>query len=220
MIQSVDDVRAAEDEFKLPAGLRALVDTRLANLKARDAATQMEEGDRANASANVRDALDRLESHLRDGYNFIRGIGSYAISDADRMGLFVSYGWEKGEIGTLTDARIESMANQAITTTPAIGDPAHRYPPAQMTRIIDDLAAVNANQPLATGGDRQGATRSRDDALLLMRRITARVRFFYSSASDDIDQTPELAKIGFQPRRHRGKAQRHVPESEASTADV
>ncbi|MBS0660983.1 MAG: hypothetical protein JSR82_22410 [Verrucomicrobia bacterium] len=28
-----------------------------------------------------------------------------------------------------------------------------------------------------------------------------RVRFFYCSASRDADQTPELARIGYQPRR-------------------
>ena len=32
-------------------------------------------------------------------------------------------------------------------------------------------------------------------------------RFFYCSASDDEDQTPELAKIGKQPRRDKGAAE-------------
>lgn len=211
LIQSVDDARATGDDFKLPAGLRSLVDTRLADLKAKDPATLNEEGDRTLASSTVRAALERLEAYLRDGYNFIRGIGSYAIGDGERLGLFVTYGWDKGELGELTDARIEGLANLAIAATLAIGNPAHRYPAALIALITDDLAVVNANQPVATGGKRQGATQARDAALRLMRRITARVRFYYSSASDDIDQTPQLAKIGFQPRRDRGKVQRHVP---------
>ncbi len=222
LIQSVDDARAADDDFKLPAGLRSLVDTRLANLKARDPATLTEEGERATASGAVRAALDRLETYLRDGYNFIRGIGSYAISDADRIGLFITYGWEKGEIGNVTDARIEALANLAISVTPAISDPAHRYPPALMTLITNDLAVVNANQPVATGGERQEATRARDEALRLMQRINSRVRHHYCSASDEVDQTPELAKIGFQPRRDRGKAHRHAlePAGESPEAPV
>ena len=35
---------------------------------------------------------------------------------------------EQGEIGNLSDARIEALANQAITATPLIPDPAWRYP--------------------------------------------------------------------------------------------
>ncbi len=216
LIQSVDDARSPGDDFKLSAGLRALVDTRLANLKARDAATTIEEGDRTNAAGAVRAALDRLETYLRDGYNFIRGIGSYAISDADRIGLYVTYGWEQGEIGRLNDDRIEAMANLAISVTPAISDPAHRYPPALMTLITNDLAVVNANQPVATGGDRQAAIKARNEAMRLMRRITARVRCYYGSASDDVDQTPQLAKIGFQPRRDRGTVHHDVAEPEDS----
>lgn len=211
LIQSVDDARAAEDDFKLSAILRSLVDTRLANLRATDSATLTEEGDRATASANVRAALDRLKDLLRDGYNFVRGIGSYAITDAERLGLYTNYGWQQGEIGELTDARTEALANQAVTVTPSIGNPAHQYPAALLTLIMDDLAILNANQPVATGGDRQAATAARDEALRLMRLATARVRFAYCGASDDVDQTPELAKIGFQPRRDRGAAGQDVP---------
>jgi hypothetical protein len=36
------------------------------------------------------------------------------------------------------------------------------------------------------------------------------VRFYYCSASRDTDQTAELAKIGFQPRRAAGTANGHA----------
>ncbi len=211
LIQSVDDARDPAHPFKLSTGLRSLVDTRLTDLRAKDAATHIEEGDRATASRNVRAALDRLKDHLRDGYNFIKGLGKYEISNANRLGLFTTYGWSQGEIGELTDERTEALANQAITATPTIANPDYRYPAALMTLITDDLAIVNANQPLATTGDRQAAIDARNEATELLRKANSRVRFFYSSASDDTDFTPELAKIGFQPRRLPGEAQQQQP---------
>lgn len=206
LIQADDDARDPSDPFKLVANVRLLVDTRVSDLKAKDSATLFTEGDRATASANVRAALDQLKDLLRDGYNFIKAIGSYAITDAERIGLFTAYGWTHGQIGDLKDARVESLANQAIVATPTITNPDHQYPPALLTLITEELATVNANQPLATGGSRQAAYAARDEALHLLKKIVDRVRFFYCSASDDEDQTPELARIGRQPRRDPGQA--------------
>ena len=206
LTQSVDNGRVAADPFKLAAASRTLLDTLLADLKTKDAATLTSEGDRATASANVRAALEQLQKLLRDGYNFVQGLGSFAITDADRIGLFTAYGWESGLVGAFSDARIESLANQAITVTPTIADATHRYPAALLTLITAQLASVNTNQPIATGGSAQAATDARDAALALLLLINARVRFFYCSASDDLDQTPELVKIGRQPRRDSGAA--------------
>lgn len=206
LAQSVDDGRAAEEPFKLPADLRTLLDTRLADLKTKDAATQLTEGGRATASATLRAALDQLRTLLRDGYNFIQGLGSFAIDDATRLGVFTSYGWESGLVGDFTDARIESLANQAITATPSIADPAHRYPAALLALITTQLGIVNGNQTLATGGTAQAATDARDAALTLLQLATARVRFQYCAVSDDTDQSPELVTIGRQPRRAAGTA--------------
>ena len=114
LIVSVDDGRAAEDAFNLGAALRALLVARLADAKAKDAATFITEGGRAGASLALRTALDTLKGHVRDGYNFVKGLGSYQITAADRLTVFTSYGWEGGEVGDFTDARIESLANQAI----------------------------------------------------------------------------------------------------------
>lgn len=81
----------------------------------------------------------------------MNGIGSFAISNADRLGVFTVYGWEYGLSGEFTDARVETLANQAITATPAIPNPAHAYPAVVVTLITAQLAIVNANQPIATG---------------------------------------------------------------------
>ncbi len=206
LAQSVDDGRVVADPFKLPTALRTLLNTRLADLKAKDAATLLTEGNRATASLNVRTALDQLQVLLRDGYNVIQGIGSFAITNADRLGVFTAYGWESGLIGEFTDARVEALANQAITATPSITNAAYRYPAALLTLITAQLAIVNASQPLATGGTAQAAIAARDLSLDLLQTANDRVRFWYCSASDDEDQTPELAKIGRQTRRASGDA--------------
>ena len=75
-----------------------------------------------------------------------------------------------------------------------------------LTLITAQLAIVNTNQPLATGGSAQGATDARDAALALLQLINARVRFFYCWASDDLDQTAELVQTGRQPLRDAGAA--------------
>jgi len=206
LTQTVDDGRVTGEPFKLAAALRTLLDTRLTDLQAKDSATLTSAGSRAAASANVRGALDQLQKLLRDGYNFIQGLGSFAITDGERIGLFISYGWESGLVGDFNDARIESLANQAITVTPTIADATHRYPAALLTLITAQLAIVNTNQPLATGGSAQGATAARDAALVLRQVVNARVRFFYCSASDETDQSAELVSIGRQPRRDAGAA--------------
>ena len=207
LIVSVDDGRAAGDAFKLGTALRALVVARLADLKTKDAATFITAGGRAGASLAVRTVLDTLKGHVRDGYNFIKGLGSYQITAADRLAVFTSYGWESGEVGDFTDARIESLANQAITAAPLITNAAYRYPTALLDLITAQLAIVNANQPTATGGTGETATNLRNTALELLRTANDRVRFFYCSASDDEDQTTELAKIGKQPRCDAGAAE-------------
>ncbi len=207
LILAVDDARAAGDPFKLTALMRALVVARLTDLRTKDSATFVTEGGRAAASLRVRDALDTLGGQLREGYNFINGLLSVVITKADKLDLFIKYGWLQGEIGTFDDARIESLANQAATVTPTITNPAYRYPQALLDLISAQLTIVNANQPTATGGTAQTATKDREDARKLLETANDRVRFFYCYASDDEDQTTELAKIGKQPRRDKGAAE-------------
>lgn len=201
LVISVDGDRDESDHFKLPVWLIALVVSRLATLTARNAAASPGEGAKLKASKEVRQALDRLNGLLRDGYNHIAGIGSYAISEADRLATFVAYGWEGGKIGDFTDPRIEDMARRAITTTPAIGNPAWRYPDALVTLIGEALDTVNAYQPAATGAMLLDLIQQRNLAADALQIALARVRFFYCCASDATDGTNELRKIAFQPRR-------------------
>ncbi len=87
-----------------------------------------------------------------------------------------------------------------------------------ITQITNQLAIVNANQPIATGGSSQGATDARDLALTVRQTVIARVRGHYISASDDTDQNAELARIGLQARRDKGQAQAQEPPGVPGTA--
>ena len=220
LILAVDDVRTANDPFKLPGGLRSLVTARLADLRAKETPTTASEGDRATASGRVRAALDRLGELHRDGYNFITALGSYAITERERTGLFAAYGWVSGEIGRFTDDRIESMANLAVSVSPTIANPNHQYPPALLAAIGDQLAIVNANQPIANSGNRQASIQARDAAMRLLETANDRVRFYYCSASDDEDATPELARIGRQPRRGSSPSGGDTPPLDPPTTTI
>ena len=97
----------------------------------------------------------------------------------------------------------------------------------------------NANQPLATGGTAQAATAARDLALGKLQTMNDRAewtphtsptrergtagdfprsRFGLVWASDDEDQTPELAQTAEQPRRDRGQAEPEPFPDPAGTA--
>jgi len=65
------------------------------------------------------------------------------ITEGERLAVLTSYGWESGLIGTFTDGRIESLANEAINATPTIANPAHRYPAALGNRSRDQIALVS-----------------------------------------------------------------------------
>lgn len=60
LTQTVDDGRAPTDAFKLLPSLRTLLDTRLADLKTKDAATLTTEGGRAGAQVAL-----RTDAHVR-----------------------------------------------------------------------------------------------------------------------------------------------------------
>jgi hypothetical protein len=207
LVQQIDDKRAADDPFKLPAQLRHDVDADAAALSASDVSTGSAEGDRAAASASQRRALDELERQLRGGYRFIAGLDEDGITDAQRVKVFETYGWKSGQIGRFDDARVVSLAETALKVGAGeIADAAWRYPQARLDRIKLQLDLVKANAPTASGGDRLDATKQRDAALDTAGTTLSRVRFYYCSASRDADRTPELAKIEFQPRRDYGTA--------------
>ena len=91
---AVDDGRAAGDAFKLLAPLRTLIVTLLAEVKSLNSAALQAEGSRSLASFNLRTALDQLKNLLRDGFNFVQGLGGYQISEGERLAVLTSYGWK------------------------------------------------------------------------------------------------------------------------------
>ncbi len=204
LLLAVDDTRAAAEPFKLPAYLRTLVSDRLTDMNAKAQAAQASEGTRSGASMTVRQALDTLEDLVKQGFQFLEGLIDAVITDAERQTVMVTYGWNQAQIGRFTDPRIETMANLAVNVTPTIPNTAHRYPDALVTQIGNQLAILNANQPLANFGSRSAAIDARDEAYELLESANERGRYYYCSASDLKDQTPELARIGRQPRRPPG----------------
>jgi len=210
LIQTVDDARTATDNFKLTAWLRTQLNHDLGALTTADANTAVAEGDRAGGSAAARAALDNLAKLLKDGYNFITAIRSTQITDAQRLETYTAYGWASGNLGRMNDTRVIGLARLALQPQTHLAA-AWRYPADLLADLTTQLAAFDANTVTAKGGVRSAATLARDNALTAAETTTAQVRFFYCSASRDIDQTPELAKIGFQPRRDAGMVASNKP---------
>lgn len=213
LILQVDNARGGSDPYNIAGPLRNLVQTRLTDAVQKYSIGMMAAGSEVGASERVREALDKLRSALRNGYHYIKGLPDEEITTADRMTAFESYGWERGLIGDLeSPARVEALADQAMGA--ASGLAFGRYPFTIRNRIAQWLDVLESNQAIADGGDRQTLFDARDAAGELLHKTNSRVRFFYCQASDELDQTPELAKIGYQPRRDRGDAQpQPLPEA-------
>jgi hypothetical protein len=208
LLQTVDTDRNEGDGFKLPPALRTQVDADFAALEAADSNTALTESDRAGGSAEARVALDKLHGLLKEGFNFITAIRSTQISAAKRLEIFTAYGWASGKLGRFNDARILGLARLAGLPHANLAED-QRYPGSLIADIIAQLDIFDAKAEPATGGDREVATRLRDTKLDLANTTLAQVRFYYCSASRDTDQTPELSKIGFQPRRDSGTVNHH-----------
>ncbi len=200
LIQSIDTSRAANDRFHLPAFLRTALDSGLTQLETTDNATALTESDRAGGSAAARAALTALDALLHDGYKAIDAIRSTTITPAQRLEVFTTYGWTGGKLGTFNDARVLGLARLGVRADVGI-NPVWAYSADLIADLKAQLAIYQANAGPATGGDRTGATKKRDDALAEVETTLARIRFYYCCASEDTDQTTELTRIGFQPRR-------------------
>ena len=192
-------------------------------------AASLAEGDRAGASAICRACADALEKAHRVGKNFIDGLlpdfipvavagDPPHISNAKRLQLHERYGFAGGVIGEFDDARKEDLARQApIAAATAVDNPAWVYPQPLLDFIAGHYATLHAHQSLATGGTRQQAVAATLAATEAAEDIIARLRGFYISASDDGDRTPELKRIGLQPRRLAGEASSGtVPDAPAN----
>lgn len=206
LIQSVDEARPKTETFKLFPWLRLQVNGDLAALEAADSDTALTESDRTGGSGAARGALDALQALARDGFNFIKGIPSFQIKPDQRAAVFAAYGWAGGKLGDFSDARTLGLARLAARPAEEVGveNAAWRYSPELVKQVQAQLKVYDDNHQDATGADRQGSTRARDEKLTAAQTTISQVRHFYCAASRELDQTPELARIGMQPRRDRG----------------
>jgi hypothetical protein len=203
LIQTVDSGRAIGDRHKMLAEDRTLFDTRLDDLTSRDNDTALTESNRAGSSAKARASLTSLKQSLHDGYNGIAAIRSSTISDAQRLEVFTAYGWASGLIGEFNDSRILGLARLAIDEDLDIENPAWMYSIELRAEITAQLAIFDANADDRTGGERMEATNARNKAADLFHASLARYRYFICSASDELDQSPELRRGGFRVRKNR-----------------
>ena len=223
LIIRIDDKRAGDDPFKLPVFLRADATADFETLTDLDQATAPAEGDRSAASARRQRALAELERQLRGGFRFLDNIDEEEISDAERTKALEAYGWKGAKIGTVLDSQDKLLTNARLAI--AIGseevpNAAHRYPEARLRRIQTQLQIAESSQDVATGGERQETTKLRDDALAVAATTISRVRFYYCCASRDSDETTELKRIGYQPRRAPGTVGGETSESPARVAPL
>ena len=207
LIVQTDNSRAGSDPFKLPTVLRSAVDGRLTTAKSTNAAASMTAGDTVGASVQVKEAHDKLREALRNGFNHIHSLTSEQITPAQRAAAFTHYGFTSGKLGSLTTAtRVNHLSDLAIAGASSVLAVA-RYPASILNKITNWLAVLEGNEAIAGGGTRQAAIEARNTAREALKAANSRTRFFYSSASDAQDKTPELARIGFQPRRDPGEAE-------------
>jgi len=209
LVVSVDESRPPADPFKLPAALLTLIETDITTLESDDSGSHQAEGDRIEASGTARAAFDNLEAALRFCYNGITAIpGSdllpSGITDADRLGVFTTYGWAKGQLGRFTDERLLVLGELAVQGATTIANPAWRYASAFTTIIQAQLDLIESEEPASTTGSRQVSIASRLASRDLLETHLSRARYHYCASSDDLDTTKELARIAFQPRRPKG----------------
>lgn len=215
LIQTVDTGRAAGDRFKMPAADRTLFDSRLADLQDKDNDTALTESDRAGGSSEARAAIDRLKELLHDGYRGIAALRSTIISDGQRLELFTLYGWAGGKLGDFSDARTIGLARLGVSPDVVPENPAWAYAADLKADIAAQLAIVDAKAEDRTGGARMEATRARNGALELFGKSLSRYRHYLCSASDDLDQSPELRRAGFKVRKDRTAAAKKTTSGES-----
>ena len=105
---------------------------------------------------------------------------------------------------SLCHNRLLILAELGLQGTTTIANAAWRYAPALVTVIQAQLDIIEAEEPTATGGNRQVSVATRLNQRDQLEIHLSRVRYHYCASSDELDATKELARISFQPRRPRG----------------
>ena len=196
LIKQVNTERSFYDDFRLNPALDQLIVARTGAAKVANSSLLMAGGDKAGARTRLTEGRGKLDELLRQGHAYLKGLPALDVPQAEVDDALESYGWESGLLGDLeSPTRLEMLATQAATATPEL-DPAARYPAGLLTRIANWLGIVQANTMIAAGGSIENLTAAKDAAREALLAAIGRVRFFYCSASDERDQTPELA-VGF-----------------------
>ena len=206
------DLHRVNDPF-LTEFTNALNDAKQGNSAAIFAA-----GDQAGAQRRVEEARGKIVGLLRNGYYFLLAVPEEDLPAADREDALTSYGWEQGQLGDLTAVdRIEALAGLAVSAGPQL-PVAARYPASVTSRINNWLGVLTANKSIAGGGTRMTVIDTKDVKRAALLVKLARVRYLYCFASDAGEGNPELARIGFQPKRAAGDAQGDPLPDAAGTA--
>ncbi len=218
LILNINKERATGDPFKFTPSFLAEFSGDVSALDEADMKVGSERGSDASASPKVRAAKDEIGKLLREGYRAIAGVPSFQLSAADKQEVFEIYGWRNGEIGTLDDNRILEMADDVIDISEQDPPPAFVYPAQLVALIQAQINIIDGQESESDGGDGQSAVGIRNTKLAKLTRSIMRARFFYYYASDLADRTPELVKIGFQPRR--SPTRKKADATPANTAAV
>ncbi len=199
--RSLYDLHRVNDPF-LTDFTNALNDAKQGNSAAIFAA-----GDQTGAQTRVEQARAKIVELERNGYYHILSVPEEDLPAADRADALESYGFESGQLGDLTTVdRIEALAGLAVSAGPQV-PVAARFPAGVVSRINNWLGILTANKSIASGGTRMTVIDQKDAEREVLLKKLARVRFLYCFASDTGEGNPELARIGFQPKRAPGDAQ-------------
>jgi len=211
LIQSVDDGRSPEDPHKLPGWLRLQVDRDLEALDQSESETVINGAEQTDRSTLIRQTVEQLETHLREGYRGITAIRSTLISDGERAAVFAAYGWSGGLLGRFGTSRTVGLAWLAVREHPEV-PVKFRYAPDLIADLQASLKEYSRLVPEEIDGAQGATVQSRNAKLDAAEETLSQVRYAYCMASRATVKNPELLKIGFRPRR----AQRTKEEIETA----
>ncbi len=206
LILATDDGRLPADPFKLPVVFRSLLEDRLLSYRTVSQNLQAASGQRSGHSGRVKESLPRLRQRLRDGFKFLDALPDFRVSESEKQSALLAYGWSGLKVGNLEPKdRVFELARLALSMTPSVQPPDARYPQDLLAQIELELSILAEAEPGSRIGNRSAATQARDRALKELHRAVTRLRHYYIACSDDIDETPELAKIGMNPTQRTGQ---------------
>ncbi len=206
LILTTDDLREVNDAFKLSPTFRATLEDRLREYRRVSQNLNTATGQRSGDAERVKSSHPRLTQRMRDGFRFLQALPDFRVTDAQKLTALRTYGFDGNKTGSLErKERVLELARVALAVTPSINPPEARYPADLLGEIEKELQILDQANAGSRIGNRSAATQARDRALQELSKAVSRVRAYYIFASDDLDATPELAKIGMNPTRRTGQ---------------